>query len=476
MNILLIRPKPNKETIGLQHVMICEPLELEYLAANIERKDANVEIIDMILEKKPLEYFIQQHNPQVVGMSGYITHVNVIKDYAQRIKAVRPDCKVVVGGVHAEVLPQDFISEEIDYIVEANGLKTFNAILNNLDRSDSNRLEIESSYTEKEKSCPDKEDIDQGIEGTYREGKKSLKETSFQYLFPDREKVARYRHKYYYMFHNPCALIKTSFGCPYNCSFCYCKEITEGKYFARSIDSVIEELKQIPEPEIYIVDDDFLFSRERILEFCLKLKEQNIQKRFLVYGRTDFISKNEDVIKTFREHGLCAVIVGLESFRNQDLTKYNKRTSILENEEAIRILQRYDIEVYGTLILGMDFSKEDFVSLYKWISKMGLIFVNLQPLTPLKGTEIYEVYKEDLAIKREEFEKWDLAHLVLKPEKMTSRRYYYEIIKLYYKITMHPTNVKKLIKKYGFKEVIKLSFGSSAVTLQYLQKILITSR
>ena len=31
MRILLIRPKPHKETIGLQNVMICEPLELEYV-------------------------------------------------------------------------------------------------------------------------------------------------------------------------------------------------------------------------------------------------------------------------------------------------------------------------------------------------------------------------------------------------------------------------------------------------------------
>ncbi|MDF2949046.1 MAG: Fe-S oxidoreductase, partial [Sedimentibacter sp.] len=35
MKILLIRPKPNKETIGLQHVMICEPLEFEYLVSNV---------------------------------------------------------------------------------------------------------------------------------------------------------------------------------------------------------------------------------------------------------------------------------------------------------------------------------------------------------------------------------------------------------------------------------------------------------
>ena len=467
MNVLLIRPKPSKETIGLQHVMVCEPLELEYLAANIERTDVNLEIIDLILEREPLEYFISKYKPDVVGMGGYITHVRVIQDYAKRIKTVRPNCKVVVGGVHAEVNPQDFVSEQIDFIVEANGPKTFNAILNKLAQANNSSIE-KSAYTDDEgtfERCSE-------IEGTYREGKRSAKEASFGYALPDRSKVAKYKHKYYYMFHKPCALIKTSFGCPYNCSFCFCKEVTEGKYFTRSIDSVIEELKTLTEEEIYIVDDDFLFSRERILEFCRKLEKHGLKKKFLVYGRTDFICKHEDVIKIFRANGLQAVIVGLESFKNEDLAKYNKRTSLQENEEAIRILQRHDIEVYGTLILGMDFSKRDFRALYSWLKKMNLIFVNLQPLTPLQGTEIYEHYQKELIVSREEFEKWDLAHLVLRPKHMTIRQYYFEMVKLYYKITLRPGNALRLIKKYGFKDVLKLSLGSSAITLQYLQKIL----
>ncbi|MEW9121614.1 MAG: B12-binding domain-containing radical SAM protein [Thermotaleaceae bacterium] len=445
MNILLIRPRPDKETIGLQHVMICEPLELEYIAANIHRQDVKVEIVDMILEKESVEYFLERHSPAVVAMSGYITHVQIIKDYAKRIKKHNPYCKVVVGGVHAEVVPEDFISEYIDFIVEANPLKTFNRIL----------LDLENEE----------------IEGVYQKGKKSQKEGDFSYHFPDREKVARYRHRYYYMFHNPCALIKTSFGCPYHCSFCFCKEITDGKYFVRTIESVIEELKGMKEEEIYIVDDDFLFSRERILEFCRQLKMHQIQKQFLVYGRADFICYNEDVVAIFREHGLRAVIVGLESFKNEDLNRYNKRTSLQENERAVEILKKYDIEIYATIILDMGFSKEDFQRLYGWLKKLGIIFVNLQPLTPLKGTEIFEQYEKDLMISREEYEKWDLAHLVLQPQKMSPRRFYFEMIKLYYKLTLEPKNVIKLIKKYGFLKVWKLSLGSSAVTLQYLQKI-----
>lgn len=445
MNILLIRPRPDRETIGLQHVMICEPLELLYIASNIDYKDAfNIDIVDMIIEKKPLEYFIKKYEPDIVGMSGYITHVNIIKKYASIIKSYKSDCKIVIGGVHAEVVPEDFLHPDIDYIIEANGLKTFNDILNN--RSN--------------------------IEGIFVEGKKAVKEKTFQYNFPDRKKVERYRHKYYYMFHNPCALIKTSYGCPYSCSFCFCKEITGGQYFTRSIASVIEELKQIPEREIYIVDDDFLFSRDRLLEFCHELKINNIKKNFLVYGRADFIAQNEDVIRLFKSNGLGAVIVGLESFKEEALDNYNKRSGIAENERAVRILKELDIEVYSTLILDMDFSREDFDNLYKWIKKLGLYFVNLQPLTPLPGTEIFDKYKEHIIISRKEYEKWDLAHLVLKPSKMTARQYYFQIIRLYYRVIMSPQNVLRLIRKYGFWQVFKLSIGSSMVTIQYIKKFL----
>jgi hopanoid C-3 methylase len=446
MKVLLIRPRPDKETIGLQHVMICEPLELEYICSNIDRKDVDATIVDMILEKKPLEHFIAKYQPDVVGMSGYISHVNIIKEYSQRIKAVKPDCRIVVGGVHAEVLPEDFVDKNIDFILESNPLKTFNSILNNMDNN--------------------------SVEGVYRKGQCNPKEAGFEYNFPDRSKVSRYRSRYYYMFHNPCALIKTSFGCPYSCSFCFCREVTGGKYYARTVDSVIEELKGIAEEEIYIVDDDFLFNRERLLEFCEKLKVNNLRKKFLVYGRADFIYRNEDIIKTLAENGLRAVIVGLESCRSEDLDKYNKRTSMKENEGAIRILQKYDIEVYGTMILDMDFSRADFKNLYKWIIKMDLIFVNLQPFTPLKGTEPYEEHKDKLIIPREEFEKWDLAHLVLQPEKMSIRSYYFQMILLYYKITIRPKNIIKLIKKYGIRENLKMLVGSNLVSLQYFNKII----
>lgn len=423
MKILLIRPKPARETIGLQSIMICEPLELMVLASVIKENGHDVEIIDMILEKNEISHFINTKKPDVIGITGYISHVNIMKNYAKIAKSINNNIKVCVGGVHATVCPEDFLSENIDKI------------------------------------CRSEDDFYDFLNLENREKK-----------LPFRDLEQRYLDKYYYIFQEKCALIKTSFGCPYSCNFCFCKEIT--KYHAREIDDVINELLHINQTEIYIVDDDFLYNRSRLIEFYEKIKQNKIKKRYLVYGRADFIAQNEDIISKLKEIGLSAVIVGIEASNQDELDKYNKKTELSSNFKAIDILKKYDIECYATIILGTEWGKKEFKDLYKYTQDLGLIFVNLQPLTPLKGTGYFEEYKDKLIIPYEEIEKWDMAHLVIKPTKLSVRAYYFEIVKLYYKITLKPKNILYMMKKYGLKTIFKLSKGAREVNFQYFLKIL----
>ncbi len=450
MKILLVRPKPPENTVGLKYVMVCEPLELEYMAASVSEQH-EVIILDLILEKLGLPYFIKKYRPDLVGITGYITHVNAIKSYAHEIKLISPNCAVVVGGVHAEVLPADFDDQNIDYVIDADAHQTFPLLVE--------KLSQEQSPT--------------NIAGIWKHDQAELpnKSTTYPDFFPARKLTDRYRSRYYYMFHNPCALMKTSYGCPYSCNFCFCIKITDGQYFFRPIDDVIKEITTIVEPEIYIVDDNFLVSRDRVLEFCDKLEAHNINKRFLIYGRADFIAANPDVITRFKSLGLRAVIVGLESWDQDELDAYAKKTDLETSEKAIRILTENDIDCYGTFILSPHWSAQDFQKLYEWIHKLNLIFVNLQPLTPLPGTEIFQEYSNDLIVDRENYEEWDLAHLVLTPTKLSPAAYYWNIVKLYYKITMRFSSVKRMMTKYGIWQTLKLSRGASIVTLQYLSKI-----
>lgn len=423
MKILLVRPRPHKETIGLQSVMICEPLELMQLSAVFKANNHEVEIVDMILERKPIEYFVRKFSPELVGITGYISHIGIMKEYAETIKKINKNIKVAVGGVHATVCPEDFKCEYIDYVARS----------------------AEDLY--KFSNCEDE---------------------SVRYA--DRNLPERYTEKYYYLFANKCALIKTSFGCPYNCNFCFCKEVS--RYKARDIDDVIAELLQIPQKEVYIVDDDFLFNRERLLEFSDKIKEKKIEKNFLVYGRADFIAANEDIIETLSKVGLNSVIVGIEASTQNELDKFNKKSKLEDNEKAVRTLKKYGIECYATIILGVDWDKKDFKNLYSYIKHLGLVFVNLQPFTPMPGTPYFDEYKDRLIIPYNEHEKWDMAHLVIKPEKISAGRYYFEILKLYYKITIMPKNVLYMFKRYGVKTTLKLSVGAAQISWQYIKKII----
>ena len=85
MKLVLIRPRPEKETIGLQHVMIVEPLELEILGATIRKNDTAV-IVDLIIEENTIEHFLSLHKPDVLCITGYITNVGTIKDICKTTK------------------------------------------------------------------------------------------------------------------------------------------------------------------------------------------------------------------------------------------------------------------------------------------------------------------------------------------------------------------------------------------------------
>lgn len=448
MKVLLIRPEPPRETIGLKHVMICEPLELEYLVSNVPeyiKSKVTLKIYDLILEKKSYKRILLNENPDLIVFTGYITHVGVIKSMAKFAKELLPELVTGVGGVHAEVIGEDFDSPYIDFVYNKNGIDAFNETLIG--------LLVERNIDE----------IMANIE-LLPERKKSL-------IYPSRRSVEKYRKKYYYMFHNPCALIKTSYGCPYNCSFCFCKEITGGKYYARDIEDVLVELKNIEEEEVYIVDDDFLYDGERLNSFIEGLKENEINKKYLVYGRADFIVENQELMKSFKEAGLQAVIVGIESLRADDLQDYRKGTTKEINESCIRILKDLDIELYATLIIPMDFTKSDFKDLRNWLRSQEVRFVNLQPLTPMPGTDIFEEYLPKLVVERKDYDKWDMAHVVLKPAHMSIKAFYFQILLSYYRVVMRLKNIKAMIEKYGRRQCFKMFKGSSYVSWQYIKKI-----
>jgi len=449
VKVLFVRPKPSPETIGLQHLMIVEPLELEILATLIKAVH-EVRIVDMILEKRTINHFMNEFKPDALCVTGYITHIPVIIQYCITAKMINKNIITIVGGVHVEKFPGDINHEAIDYRVVRNATRSFPQLFD--------FLAGESHFPPgilKTDELPNDD---------------NLPEYDFYCPVPDRSFTEKYRSKYFYVFHNKVALIKTSFGCPYHCKFCFCRIITGDKYFARPLNEVMDEVSSIREKEIYIVDDDFLISVSRTKEFIRLLKELGIKKNYLVYGRADFIAANPDLIKEFKAVGLRTVIVGLESFEDIELNDFNKQTTSNTNKLAMAVLNKYRVDCYAAVIISPSWGLSDFRKAGDIMIGLGIKFVNLQPLTPLKGTGLI-VDEEDLVVSRCDFAKWDLAHVTIRPEKMSLEDFYKNILKLYVRIVLNPKNLFSHFK-YPLHMQLKMAIGMHKVKKQYKVKIM----
>ena len=442
MRVLLVKPNPSKESINLQSFMICEPLELEYCASLLASMGHGSDIVDLVIDKN-FRKALKAKKYDAVAFTAYRVHIGIVKKYAAYVKKVFPSVITMVGGVEAEVVPDSFIDPNIDVIL-AGGLTSLREVVRGMERGESADKLKELGKTP---ACP-----------------------GFDFPFPDRTKTERYRKYYNYIYHDECATIKTSFSCAYDCEFCFFTRV--GKFFERDVEEVVEELSQIKERNVFIVDDNFLYNRKRVLRFCELVKERNIKKTYIAFGRADFIAANEDVMERLAACGFDAFFVGLESFKSSELNDYRKRTTVETNNKAVRVLEKYGMQCYSGLIVGYDWGKEDFDELIEYINSFEHPMVNIQPITPIKGTPYYEKVKHLITEDETRYARFDMAHVVMKPQKMSVRKFYYNILRAYLKTTASKAGKKYIMRRYGKKVYRRVRRGAYKIIGQYIRLII----
>ena len=441
MKVLLVKCH-RKTVFSMLEPIVTEPLELEYLSGLLGKLKIEHKIYDSLIEGGSFEKIFEAYKPEVLVLSGYITAVDKIISYSQYAKSRYANVKVVVGGVHAEINYQDFFVNTVDFIVHSDGINTLEKLLT-IRFTKEKDLEIE------------------GI--AFYDGEKwqvnSKIETSPENVpLPDRSYFEKHKMRTKYMHYHPIALVRTALSCPHNCNFCYCKLLNKGTYAARSIESVVEEIRGIDSEYIWIVDDTFLLDRERVLDFIAQIKRKNIDKKYIAYSRVDFIVNNEDIISKLADIGFIELIIGMEAVDDQRLEEFNKHCLANENIKAAEILAKRGIRLTGLFIVGIDFTLKDFRSLSGWIKKMRLESYAVSIFTPLKGTEVYQKHKNQIQIT--DHSKYDFLHLTLKPSQMSAAFFYLNFYLLYLGQFFRSRYVRGYIINYIFKSLKSmLGFG-----------------
>jgi radical SAM superfamily enzyme YgiQ (UPF0313 family) len=432
MKILLIEPAKAPVTIGGEDVFIFEPLALEYVAAGVE-KDHDVRILDLRLEDNLQEVF-EEFSPEVVGITAYTVHVNTVRKLFDTIKEWNPEVLTVVGGHHATIVPEDFYSPSIDVIVIGEGVFAFKEVVQRFERR---------------KSFDDVAGLAFRENGEFVTTEPSSVTDLDAFPFPDRTLTATYRSQYYSEWMKPLASIRTSKGCPYRCNFCALWKIAGGRYLKREPEKIVEELAGIDEPYVFFADDESLVDVLRMKTLARMIKDAGIKKRYFLYGRSDTIAKNPELLEMWRDIGLARVFVGLESFKDEDLEYVKKRSTVSDNDRAVAILHDLGIQLYASFILRPESSREDFEALRRYCRKLGLHFASFAVLTPLPGTDLHEEVRDRLLTHNYDY--FDFIHTVL-PTQLPLKEFYEEYCQLYKK-AISPLKGLAFVAQYPWRDI-----------------------
>ena len=422
MNILLIKP----ETVGIfsyTYLVEHEPLEMEYLYTVFTAMGHHAVIYDRRYELTSMKKKIREVNPDVICVTGYITQQKLVHRYCEEIKAYRPEIQIILGGSNVEINYENYFDSKADYLYHLSGLENQKKLIRYIEQ------EKKGPATSGEKDILSLENID-GIcyrkDGEWVVNPKVV-ESPADLPIPDRTHFYKNIKHFRYLCFKPLALVKNSYSCRKKCNFCFCTNRNSGHYACRSVESLVDEIASLDVPAIHITDDDFLIDEDYLKEFIRLIKEKDVHKEYLIYGRADFIAHHEELMKELAGIGLKLIMVGLEATSEEELDSYNKKVTVSENEECIRILSENHIFCAGLFIVHPGMTKEDFKKLYDWIASRDII-PTVSVFTPMQGSAMYKKY-EDRMINRD-VTKQDLFHCLLQPEHMSVKQFTREYHKL----------------------------------------------
>lgn len=412
MNVLLIQP-PSVDPLTDQ-IFLFEPLALEYLGAGLKLDGHEVRLLDARIHPDYEEVF-HEFQPDAIGLTGFTSHVNILKSIASRLKTLNPAVLVVVGGHHATVQPADFNDPHIDAVVIGEGVFALREILAS--------WEAGGGFS-----------AIRGVAVPSADG--MLVNTPRPYTdldelpLPDRSLTLADRTHYFSEWFKPLASIRTSLGCTGRCNFCALWKITGGKYLRRDPEKIIEELLAIDEPNVFFCDDESMCDAKRMDRLADLISSAPIHKKYFLYARVDTIVNHPDLFAKWAKIGLAQVFVGMEDFSDERLAAMNKGIDSAQQTEAVKILDRLGIMMYASYMVDPAYTRKDFASLMAYVRKMKHTCATFTVLTPLPGTQLYSTREKDLLSRKPEL--FDMLHALF-PTTLPMREFYQELATLWTK-------------------------------------------
>lgn len=306
-------------------------------------------------------------------------------DLAEKIKN-KFGAFIIIGGPHPTYYPEVIENPQIDAICRGEGELAMLDLANSYDKNGD--IAKISNLWIKNKGIIYKNDVRQLTDDLN--------------FFPDQDREIYYS-EYEFMRDNSHKTFIAGRGCPFDCSFCFNKQLRQlyrnkGNFIRmRSPERVINEIEKVKNAyklkKVFFHDDTFILNEEWLNDF-LNLYEKKIKLPFYCTGRADTIT--EDIAKKLKSANCVVVSFAVESGNEMTRKKILKKgISNFKLIEAARILKSHNIKIATYNIFGIPGETiNDAWDTVKINIEMNVDYPRCSFLTPYPGLEITEYAKE----------------------------------------------------------------------------------
>ena len=293
------------------------------------------------------------------------------KALANQIRRIYPKSRIIIGGIHASLLPADF-EEVADCIVQGEAI------------DDVEQLPL----------------VNYGL----IQGLDSMD------IIP----------------------IMTSRGCPFDCNFCTVTKIFGKKFRMQSPQRIIAEVKHaltfFKTRGIFFYDDNFTANQRRIDELCDLFIAQDLDIAWTAQVRQD-IANNPVLLRKMAKAGCRIVFVGFESINDATLKAMHKSQTRRDIEVSISVIQQAGINIHGMFIFGDDNDTvETLRQTVTFAITQHIDTVQFMILTPFPGTPVYDKLVAEKRLFHRRWEYYNGMFTVFQPKTMTASRLQQEMV------------------------------------------------
>ncbi len=398
MKILLISPERErkKEEAFLFRLSF---LNLPYLAA-VTPPGVEVKIVDEAFEKINFEEKVD-----LVGITAQTPVAPRAYQIADEFK--KRGIPVVMGGVHASMLPQETLLHA-DAVVIGEAEEVWPGLIEDLRRGQMRRIYKGNGFVN---PCA--------------------------LPFPRRELL---NDKFYF----PLKLLETTRGCPHRCDFCGVSKFFGFRYRNRPMRDIEQELNTLFKTQpvmnpvlkkiLSLLSKDLpYFLKRRLLyiidsnvagdkRFCLDLLTLLRSFDLLWYGHAPVsIAFDQKLLKGFAQSGCIAINIGFESLSTENLNAMGKGFNQPSRyAEAVKRIHDQGIGIMGTFIVGLDGDDPGvFQRIIDFSNDSKLDWALTFIMAPYPGTDSFLRLEKEGRIFCRNWEKYDSLNVVYQPSGMS---------------------------------------------------------